>query len=558
RSAQVQFLDVLRDIKRSRAAHDHALLRARILDPEARVQGLQPAAPVTGVGTVSSFRETVRCSFGADSLVPSTIAERVYLLYREYLGTAPLHHSSRRTTDQFLGNPCLATLTRRLLAGDRRMRKQLRVLDLAGGGSLGGPALWFNIITLAVAERTGRLVDEYNRRVLTLAERRSLPAADPRRRRFEAWLGARQGQTPTAPPPADEVITGAFTALDFLTQAPRRQEAIAARFGADVAAALAADRRRLIREVFGTLPYYTRPLAERAVNPYRLYWDYLGGGRVFLLPLILARFGLRLAARGWTAFRQMLRELLHPHLRPPPLAEHQFAGYEVALRKINRMRKPLFLAAARLRARVDVEYLGLPLPGSDDVSPFETTLGHDLERIGASLHEREPLERLEARQRRILQGLRACLMRLGWQDEGLGTVLARVRPDLAARPREALRALTMAVVTDHHELTSWIEVRPRLQAGVREAVNRRGRLPEQGPLRHGLTLLAGSVHGLWRWLWPPARREYRAFRDWWRRQGQTLVPPSARTPRAEAWVRRWWRADQDGLRGWVARSLAAD
>ena len=36
--------------------------------------------------------------------------------------------------------------------------------------------------------------------------------------------------------------------------------------------------------------------------------------------------------------------------------------YWAALRKIHRMRKPVFMGSLWLRARFDVEYLGLPLP----------------------------------------------------------------------------------------------------------------------------------------------------------------------------------------------------
>ena len=55
-----------------------------------------------------------------------------------------------------------------------------------------------------------------------------------------------------------------------------------------------------------------------------------------------------------------MHEILHPHVDRQQIVPSD--TYWAALRKIHRMRKPVFMGSLWLRARFDVEYLGLPLP----------------------------------------------------------------------------------------------------------------------------------------------------------------------------------------------------
>src|SRR5690606_21226024 len=149
----------------------------------------------------------------------------------------------------------------------------------------------------------------------------------------------------------------------------------------------------------------------------------------------------------------------------------RFAPFDVAIRKINRMRKPLFMEAIRLRAAVDVEYLGLHLLG-EEAEPSSSGYERDLDFIGALDAERRTLEETRERTARDLRRFRAFLTSWGWREEpepdasgnasedsfakGRNAFFDRLDPDGALRPhaREVLRALVTAYVTDHRQLRS--------------------------------------------------------------------------------------------------------
>ena len=69
------------------------------------------------------------------------------------------------------------------------------------------------------------------------------------------------------------------------------------------------------------------------------------------------RRALGMAVRG---VYRVVHEILHPRVDQDE--EVPSDTYWAALRKIHRMRKPVFMGSLWLRARFDVEYLGLPLP----------------------------------------------------------------------------------------------------------------------------------------------------------------------------------------------------
>ena len=80
-----------------------------------------------------------------------------------------------------------------------------------------------------------------------------------------------------------------FTAVDFLADEPERDAEIHARFGPQVAELVRRDRQQNVRRAFRSFPLHELPLADRTINPLTLYETYLAGGRVALLPFILAR-----------------------------------------------------------------------------------------------------------------------------------------------------------------------------------------------------------------------------------------------------------------------------
>ena len=105
-----------------------------------------------------------------------------------------------------------------------------------------------------------------------------------------------------------------FTAVDFLADEAERDAEIHARFGPQVAELVRRDRQQNVRRAFRSFPLHELPLADRTINPLTIYETYMAGGRVALLPFILAQ-GLAktlvLAIRG--IFR-VVHEILHPHV----------------------------------------------------------------------------------------------------------------------------------------------------------------------------------------------------------------------------------------------------
>ena len=75
-------------------------------------------------------------------------------------------------------------------------------------------------------------------------------------------------------------------------------------------------------------------------------------------PWLAAWHGPSCSASG--RIYRVVHEILHPQVDRQQIVPSD--TYWAALRKIHRMRKPVFMGSLWLRARFDVEYLGLPLP----------------------------------------------------------------------------------------------------------------------------------------------------------------------------------------------------
>ncbi len=550
RAAEAQFLPLLNQIKEERRDRDHSELQQRILAPEIRIGGTTPPAEPTA----TDFATAAKRSFAHHQASAFGLADRLILLYQDYLDGAPLHASSRTSTRQLLSNFTLQDLMQRVMRLSKREQKQLQRLRLDQTEGISGPGLWFNFITQALAQRVGALVEDYNRNVLPLTEQATLPPEHPRQQFFKRWLQRKQGNTPEAaavPDPNTGYATTAFTALDFITLNAERQANLAEQFGPDVIQHLQPDRKRLIREVFGTLPYYNRPPSERSLNLYRLYWRFLGNGRLFLLPftlLALAAIGIA-KLLGW--FYRMVRQLLEPEFQPQALREDEFAEFAVALRKLLRMRKPVLLAACRLRARVDIEYLGLALPGAAACTVRDHHLYADLSLVKASLSERDPFYILEAQQTLARDRLARYLESRELLDEQLQTYLRQQHPHLSEYPLRALRALTMAHAVNYDDLNDRIEASLELP----ECVASLGQLAATRSLAQRLlhepfnALALRAKHALARRLWPAYRRDWTAFERWWSKthaiwSGRLQIEPDLLYHR----LKRGWRRNHPDFR----------
>ena len=118
------------------------------------------------------------------------------------------------------------------------------------------------------------------------------------------------------------------------------------------------------------------------------------------------------------------------------------------------MRKPVFMGSLWLRARFDLEYLGLRLPSAPAGIAGQSLMETDLNFIGASRQDRIIAEQLRRGHQRRLQWIGRWLEHFGWTFDSLPQYLAEQIPYLTNRGGEALRALVTACVLDHDDITT--------------------------------------------------------------------------------------------------------
>jgi hypothetical protein len=395
-----------------------------------------------------------------------------------------------------LGSVTLDDVRQRRLRYSQRRLKRLERVDFARGkGGLGGAAVWFQCITHSVAQNVARLVLEYNRACIPLAE---LPAASEEdRARFQRWLQEREGRADALargeavlpveePLSVDDEIDDAratafrsaeFHALHFVADDPRRDAAIERRFGKVVLRHLEEDRANLMRVVFGTYPMRELPRERRTFNPYEAYRRNLAHGRMYLFPLRLLWLALGLLRRMLRLLVSLVREVLDPVARAAPKASGH-ASFAVARRKIHRMRRPVAIEALRLRAEFDPEYLGLALPGGKPGVGKGDRFGEDLRRLEASEREWEEFRRLKSKRRLQLATLARALR-----------LLERRGKDLRdATNREGIRAVALAWICDHRGILSRVAAFERL----RELLHRVEVAPPRRDRRFGVPRIGAS------------------------------------------------------------------
>lgn len=378
------------------------------------------------------------------------VRDQVLHFYLDYLDAAILHWSNVKSTEQFLGNLDLEAIRLQRLGCSKKELAQLKRLDLERERPLPtGAYLWFTFITESLAQKTAKLVLEYNRYTIPLSHRKLVPSGAIAE--MQAWIASGRDRASRPRP----VVLGAghrlgaaqFSALDFLENDADRDSRIAAEFGSEVLQRLADDRRALIRSVFSSYPCENWPRHRRTLNPYAIYFRWVGRGRVIILPVRLLIGFIRGVGRTIAFLSKVIREQLRPTELKLDAAAH--AHRDAALRKLNRMHRPLFLAALELRARFDPEYQGAslaqePLPGN------LASLREDLDLIGAREHERERLRSKQQEALALCQKLKEFLDLLGAGSKPLEMAL---EPEGVAgssgSPREAQRAVLVAYLIDY-------------------------------------------------------------------------------------------------------------
>lgn len=381
------------------------------------------------------------------------LASRVALLYLHFLGGALLHETDVKTTEQLLANLALEDLRHAHLGFTRKDKKRLRRLRLDEGSVLRGPFLWFRFITESIAVETSKRILEYNRRCVPLAERSTLTPA--RERALTDWLlqrcDSRAGRTIErlqAPSAGARYGTTEFHALHFLTADPERDAHVEAVFGSDVLRALRADRRNMVRSIFGMREAQELAGSTRTFNAWRTYWSRLSHGRVMLMPILLPARAVRLVSFVIARVRQIVREVLVPQLEMKS-REVGIATFSVALRKIHRMKAPSLLEAIRMRIDLDPAYSGAASSFSSPEGREPVELQRDLDFL--LLHERERATFLSAaeRNREHVALLHAALQWLPAIGDENASVAARNDGELAVTTawitdRDRVRTLTKA------------------------------------------------------------------------------------------------------------------
>ncbi len=478
--AEAQFLTATKQLKRRFAKRHHAVLHHRVIAPEMAISG-QAALTLA----LSHGEREEDCHQD-----PTRAA--VELLFDDYLDGAPFHRSDTKTTTQLLGNLALVSLRETRLGYGRRQRKRLRRLDLGHTRvSLRGPYLWFHFISRSLAQQTAKLVVDYNAHALPLD--RAAVADDQQVRRYLEWLSRRLNRPADQLRPAAEFCNrlgrqaqeseesaGAkqdrcgrefhgneFTAIHFLSADPQLEADVRRRYGDQVAELMHRDRRDNIRRVFSTYPFHHWPREQRTFNPLVLYGRYLAGGRVLLLPLLAVWWSAKLIVQAMRLLCQFVAEVLNPAVgelealeQPDPLA--------VAVRKIHRMRKPVFLECLRMRAQFDPEYLGISLPGSTahgggrvwhpHIPPTarratSTPIEEDLALIGADPGVVREFRGLAAECRRQILEFRRLLASF----------------DCGRQSAESLRAMAIAYAIDYAQVRTRLEASHRLKRAFHEA-----------------------------------------------------------------------------------------
>ncbi len=489
RVSEAQFFALTETTKERNAGHDVEYLVDRVLMPEHVV--LTPhEEEETKDKAKRALMAVCRKDDGADmeaSPLRWAICDAMMLYYRDFIDGAYFHKNDTKIANILVGNLTLENIRRNRLSFDAKLFKRLDRLDIGRNkGGISGPRVWFNFITHSVAQHTARLIIEYNQHCIPQDE---YEAAEPEDRKiFDDWLARRKRISEARRrnemitideiQPIDSTAgtllyrTTEFNALNFLTKEEKRDESVCERFGTEVANLLVEDRENLIRDIFGTFPLQELPKSKRTFNPYRFYRRFLARGRVFAFPLVAVWFalkGLRLVMKR-VVF--IIKDVLNPNDRPLTVSAGR-SGFEVARRKIHRMRRPVVMETVRIRALFDVEYLGIPIPGFDEETiRKEDLLVEDLRQLDASERDWESFRETKTQREKQIR----ILARFLREQEEAGNVfleqLVAGNPHLVGREGQAMRVVATAFVCDYHGVYSVLDAIGELQDLVQ-------RLPEE-------------------------------------------------------------------------------
>ncbi len=509
RICAAQFGSLTETVKEKEGAEQMNLLVERVVLPEMRVQGNDSMDRAGATAALLARRRGLKGNAALAGF------ERLLLLHRQFLDGGYFHAEDTKISSLLFGDLSLEEVRRDRLRWSQRRLRSVEKLNIAGNrASLFGPYFWFNCISHSIVHQAARLILEYNRHSIPLAEARVASSAE--NQELQLWVEHRRAisaarregvvlarEEPRRRTASSDLIfrTTEFTALHFLTVDADRDRAIEERFGAEICERMREDRTNLIRDVFGTYPARRKNPTLCTFNGYEFYRRYLARGRIFLMPV----FGLILIIKGAAVSLRMLyrvtRDLLRPHLRPDRTSAAH-ADFDSARRKLHRMRRPMAIEALRLRAEFDLEYLGIPIPGArrdgnQDVARAGA-ISEDLRALLATEREWQEFRRLKSTQeQRIRHLVERITARFGGAEQ-LATYLRARQPPGTPGAGERLRALATAYVCDEGSCASLSQGIEQLRAAAVEATsNPPAKICRPGFLR---TRLRADLASVWPWL----------------------------------------------------------
>ncbi len=502
-TSEAQFINLLKDVKERHAATDLALIYDRVVFAEERLWSLvdeqskaqrrmefveQSAAElktpllIDHAGQLSESSLTEEKESGnqtCPSLSPEHdlywLDRRLELLYRDYLDGAILHHSDIKTTEQLLGNLSLRSLFEYKFNLTSQEKKEIERLDLGTHRSLIGPYMWFSLITQSVSQAAAQVVIDYNRYALP---KQSLELSSPAvRELFEQWLDHKNGrglsyaeleERKRGLPPFN---TTDINVLQVLANKENHYHEIEVRFGTEVLSLLNKDQKKLVRGIFSSYPLHQLPKPMRTLNPYQLYNEFIQGGKLFTLPFRILGLLFMIIKLGVSWTKEKIDEIRFPDkIRTEIIPQKDFI---VAQRKIDRMRKPIFMKLLHLRGQIDFAYLGLSIDGFQALNTDEEDphILQDLDLIKAIEVERLPIQELIESTQSSLREFIEYLSQNGYSGEPLRERLANEFPKLKQRDREVSRALITAYLCDFKSIQSYLQTKIKLAELFEDSLN---------------------------------------------------------------------------------------
>lgn len=467
--AEAQYINLLKELKNKNCKRDTEILKQRVFRGENKEDSLEEVKHKF----IERLNEKFNLRWDREERLFPVWAEgdMVLLMYFDYLDGAIFYRTDTKTSEQLLGNLVIDGIKRERLRYTKKDLKRLEKLDLSGAvKNFFGPQLCFNFITDSLSQRSARLLVEYNTNCFPKKWHANVSNAE--QKSMQAWLEGKQraeSQEQMQKLKEKEKIPEGtyrstdFNSLHFLTASPERDNYIEQRYGEEIAELMKLERRGLFRNIFGTYPLHLLSKEVRTINLYQIYQERIAGGKVFLSPFFLLKAFLKGIGKVIKTLYKSVRIILNPELDDPHMQENE-AGFHVAIRHINRMRKPVFMEILKMRSLFDYEYLGLATPGYSN--PMNTTIQDDLNFIGAVATERRFYqEMIQQRERQMIQ-FRHFLHSQKMEEDDFTAFLKKFNdPDgnLVLEQRRVLRSLCTAYIINYRNLATNYEAYSAVQ-----------------------------------------------------------------------------------------------